>query len=234
MGRIWTKIATALRGGANEAADAVATRSALRILDQEIREADENLGIARSSLASLMAKSVLAAQDLDRTEAQLATLTQNAEMALAAGREDLALEAAEQIGRLERLRADDARVAQQYSNSVEGLRTALQNSTDKLTELRTQVEMVRATEIMHEARASFSAPGRDSTTRLRSAADCLDEIRQRQREAAARLHAQQELMAGDASLKQRLRAAGIKVDSFDAHSVLDRIKAAVLDTHDRG
>jgi phage shock protein A len=234
MGRIWTKIATALRGGASESADAVVTPHALRILDQEIREADENLGIARSSLATLMAKSVLAARDLDRTEAQLATLTQNAEMALAAGREDLALEAAEQIGRLERLRVDDARVAQQYSNSVEGLRSALQNSKDKLAELRAQVEMVRVTEIMHQARASFSAPGGDSTTRLRSAADCLDEIRQRQREAAARLHAQHELMAGDAGLKQRLRAAGITVDSFDARSVLDRIKAALLDTHDRG
>lgn len=227
MGRIWTKIATALRGGANESADAVVTPHALRILDQEIREADEHLGVARSSLATLMAKSVLAARDLGRTEAQLATLTQNAEMALAAGREDLALEAAEQIGRLERLRADDARVALQYSSSVEGLRTALQNSKDKLAELKTRVEMVRATEIMHQARGLLSAPECDSTTRLRSAADSLDKIRQRQLEATARLHAQQELMSGDAGLKQRLRAAGVTVDSFDAHSVLERIKAAV-------
>jgi hypothetical protein len=41
-------------------------------------------------------------------------------------------------------------------------------------------------------------------------------------------------MAGDAGLKQRLRAAGITVDSFDAQSVLERIKAAVLDLHDCG
>jgi phage shock protein A len=227
MGRIWTKIATALRGGANELADAVATPHALRILDQEIREADEHLGIARSSLATLMAKSVLAAQDLNRTEAQLATLTQSAEMALAAGREDLALDAAEQIARLERLRMDDARVAQQYSSSVDSLRAALQTSKDKLAELKTRLEMVRATEITHQARAMLSAPECDSTTRLRSAADSLDKIRQRQLEAAARLHAQQELMAGDAGLKQRLRAAGITVDPFDAQSVLERIKAAV-------
>lgn len=227
MGRIWTKIATALRGGTSDLADAVVTPHALRILDQEIREADEHLGIARSALAALMAKSVLAAQDLTRTETQLAALTQSAEMALAAGREDLALEAAEQIGKLERLRMDDARVAQQYSSSVDGLRAALQNSKDKLTDLKTRVETVRTTEVLHQAEAALCAPGLDSTTRLQSAADCLDEIRQRQREAVARLHAQQELMAGDAGLKQRLRDAGITVDSFDAQSVLERIKAAV-------
>jgi phage shock protein A len=122
---------------------------------------------------------------------------------------------------------DDARVAQQYSSSVDSLRAALQTSKDKLAELKTRVEMVRATEITHQARAMLSAPEYDSTTRLRSAADSLDKIRQRQLEAAARLHAQQELMAGDAGLKQRLRAAGITVDPFDAQSVLERIKAAV-------
>lgn len=227
MGRIWTKIATALRGGTSELADAVVNPHALRILDQEIREADERLGVARSNLATLMAKSVLAAQDLTRTEAQLAALTQNAEMALAAGREDLALEAAEQVGKLERLRMDDARIAQQYSSSVDGLRAALQNSKDRLGDLKTRVETVRTTEILHHARAALSAPGDDSTTRLRSAADSLDEIRRRQLEAAARLDAQQELMAGDAGLKQRLRDAGITIESLDAQSVLERIKTAV-------
>ncbi len=40
---VWKKLITAVRGGANEAAEAVADNQALRILDQEIRDAKEEL-----------------------------------------------------------------------------------------------------------------------------------------------------------------------------------------------
>ena len=40
---VWKKLVTAVKGGATEAAEAVADSQAIRILEQEIREAKEEL-----------------------------------------------------------------------------------------------------------------------------------------------------------------------------------------------
>jgi phage shock protein A len=52
---VWGKLFTALRGGVNEAAETVADGQAMRILDQELRDAEKSLGLARSNLAGMMA-----------------------------------------------------------------------------------------------------------------------------------------------------------------------------------
>ena len=225
MGRIWTRIMTALHGGASEAAEAVSARQALRVLDQEIREAEEHVGICRSTLANLVCKTVVATQDVTRTEERLAALTENAEMALAAGREDLALEVAGQISSLESLREQDARIAQGYSDLAHKLRAALQSNEAKLKELKARVEVVRATGQMHQARAALSCNENGSVAGLQVVAEALEEIRQRQLEADACFQAQQELVTGDAGLEQRLRRAGITPESSSASTVLARIKA---------
>ena len=53
---IWSKLFTLGRAGANEAATAVVDANALRILDQEIRDADKAQGKARDDLAGLVAR----------------------------------------------------------------------------------------------------------------------------------------------------------------------------------
>ena len=53
---VWSKLLTALRGGANEMGEAVVDSQALRILDQEIRDADLELRRSREALAEIMAK----------------------------------------------------------------------------------------------------------------------------------------------------------------------------------
>ena len=48
---IFSKLVTALRGGINDAGEAIIDTQALRILDQEIRDADVELKQAKESLA---------------------------------------------------------------------------------------------------------------------------------------------------------------------------------------
>ena len=62
---VWKKLVTAIKGGANEAAEAVADSQALRILDQEIREAKEELRKSDNSLTQIMAKRKLAEQKVN-------------------------------------------------------------------------------------------------------------------------------------------------------------------------
>ena len=51
---VWKKLVTAIKGGANEAAEAVADNQALRILDQEIREAKEETQRIRKGTRGLV------------------------------------------------------------------------------------------------------------------------------------------------------------------------------------
>ena len=71
---IFTKLITLFRGTAHEAGAAVVDANALKILDQEIRDADNALGRARDDLATLVAKRRMIEkelQNLSETNEQL-------------------------------------------------------------------------------------------------------------------------------------------------------------------
>jgi len=61
---IFSKIITAIRGGATEVGEAIVDSQAMRILDQEIRDAGEDLRLAKDELTKLMAKRKLADEDV--------------------------------------------------------------------------------------------------------------------------------------------------------------------------
>ncbi|QHF04865.1 MULTISPECIES: PspA/IM30 family protein [Pseudomonas syringae group] len=225
MARIWTKIVTALRGGASEAAGVIMARQALHILDQEIHSAQERLDVSRSSLAGLMAKNLHAKRQLTQNQARVELLTRDAERALQRQDESAALDIAARIGHLERLMVEDARIAQGYATAVSSLSAGLRVSEQKLLALRQQVEVVRTTERVQQAQGIWSASCGDSADRLRKATDGLNDIRQRQLETEARLEVHEASSLADIDLEQRLRDARIIVDSSSAHAVLQRIKS---------
>ena len=68
---VWNKLVTALRGAAHEAGEAVTDSQALRILDQEIRDADNDLNKSKEALAEIMAKQKLASTQLQNTQAKI-------------------------------------------------------------------------------------------------------------------------------------------------------------------
>ncbi|MEX5591009.1 PspA/IM30 family protein, partial [Pseudomonas urmiensis] len=53
---IWKKLVTAVRGGASEVGESIADANAIRILDQEIRDAENALVKARDGLITIKAK----------------------------------------------------------------------------------------------------------------------------------------------------------------------------------
>jgi phage shock protein A len=59
---IWAKMMTALRGGVSEAGEAVIDGQALRILDQEVRDASQANKDSKDSLTEIMARQKVAEQ----------------------------------------------------------------------------------------------------------------------------------------------------------------------------
>lgn len=224
---VWSKMLTALRGGANEVGEAVVDGQALRILDQEIRDADVELRKSKEALAEIMAKHKLASDKVTKSAASIAEYEQYALKALDAGNEALAKEVAEKIANLEIEQAGEREQAEGFAASVAQLRKAVTQAEGNIKRLKQQVDTVKATESVQKAQMAVAQRYGGSQAKLQTAVESLERIKQKQAERAAKMEASAELAATSApddSLEAKLRAAGIKADNASADSVLARLK----------
>lgn len=224
---VWSKLLTALRGGANEMGEAVVDSQALRILDQEIRDADVELRKSKEALAEIMAKHKLASDKVAKSAASIAEYEQYALKALEAGNETLAKEVAEKIANLEVEQASEREQAEGFAASVAQLRKAVSQAEGNIKRLKQQVDTVKATESVQKAQMAVAQRYGGSQAKLQTAVESLERIKQQQAERAAKMEASAELAATSApddSLEVKLRAAGIKADNASADSVLARLK----------
>lgn len=114
---IWSKLSALLRGTAHEGAQTLVDANALKILDQEIRDADMAQGKARDEMAALVARRRMLENEAKQLAEQARKYESSARAALAKGDEALAREVATRIADLER---DSAQKATQTAE----LRTA--------------------------------------------------------------------------------------------------------------
>ena len=224
---IWSKVMTALRGGVNEAGEAIADTQALRILDQEIRDAEEELNNCRDSLAEMMARQKVAEQKWTTLDAKITEFEDYAIQALEKSDESLALELAEKIADLEKQRNTEQSACDEYTNNVNSLRHAVKKADAEIKHLKHQVDAVRATENVQRAQAAVAQRHSDSNSRLSTAMDSLERIKEKQGLKSAQLNAAQELAeeVSDDSLNNRLEAAGITSDNLNGDTVLARLKS---------
>ncbi|MAG68137.1 MULTISPECIES: PspA/IM30 family protein [Pseudomonadaceae] len=224
---VWSKLLTAMRGGAQEAGEALVDSQALRILDQEIRDADAELHRSREALANIMAKQKLAADKLSKVSARIAEYEQYALKALESGNETLAREVAEKIAGLENEAKLESEQAEAYATSVANLRQAVQQAEGNIKRLKQQVDVVKATESVQKAQLAVSQRYGGSQAKMHTALESLERIKQKQAERGARMEAAAELAvegSPDQALEEKLRAAGITPASGSADSVLERLK----------
>lgn len=224
---VWSKLLTALRGGANEAGEALVDSQALRILDQEIRDADQELRKSKEALAEIMARQKLAAERADSSAVKVAEYENYALKALEAGNENLAQEVAQKIANLENDLAVEREQADGFAASVAQLRKAVTQAEGNIKHLKQQVDTVKATESVQRAQQAVAQRYGGSQSKLHTAVESLERIKQKQAERAAKMDAAAELASTsspDDALDAKLREAGIVAGSTSADSVLARLK----------
>ena len=95
------KLWNALRGAANEGIEAVADSQSLRILDQELRDAKQELRACDENLTKIMAKRKMTEAKVKSLQSEVETYTNHAIAASEKGDESLAIECAERVSELE-------------------------------------------------------------------------------------------------------------------------------------
>ena len=224
---VWAKMITALRGGVNEAGEAIVDTQALRILDQEIRDAGDELNESKNALAEIMARDKLSQEKASQIKAQITEHEGYASAALDKGDESLAIEVAEKIAALENQLAIEVETGAGFKDSAERLREAVSQAEHNIRHLKQQVDTVKAVDNVQRAQAAVAERFSGSNSKLRTAMDSLERIKEKHALQAAKTSAAQQLAgeAPDTSLTRKLQDAGIAPQGKQASDVLARLKA---------
>jgi len=222
---VLSKIVTALKGGINEAGEAIVDSQDLRILDQEIREAGEALNQSKDALAAMIARQKLSEEKIGKLHEAIEENEGYAVKALNKGDERLAGDLAKKIAKLETDLATEKEAAISFTQSADRMRNAIAKAQSDLQYMKSQVDTIKATENVQRAEAAVSERHSGTKSKLRTAMESLERIKEKQAMTGAKMNAADELAIenDDASLDKRLIDAGIK-DSNSADDVLERIK----------
>ncbi|WP_354622982.1 PspA/IM30 family protein [Psychromonas sp. MME2] len=224
---IFKKIITAVRGGAREAGEAIIDANSTRIFEQEIRDSEKHITIAKRDLTEVMAKQMQAARELTQLEASVKEHEGYAVQALNKGNEALAIEVAEKIAELENRVAEQHQANESYLKNADRLKELIRKSERQLADYKRQLSMVKTTESVQKATSAITDNFTASNSKLLSAKDSLERIKEKQALYDDKLKAAEQLASEntDTSLQNKLKEAGIGAQQSNAQSILNRLKA---------
>lgn len=222
---IWSKLFTLGRAGAHDATTAIVDANALRILDQEIRDADKAQGKARDDLAGLVARRRMLETEVASFRAQAEKYEASARVAVDKGNMELARQVAQRIADLEQDIAMKAPQIADMRQAEDQIHAAVAATDRKIEQLRREVDVVKVNESVQKAQATVAASGAGSS--IGSAAESLARIRERQMIRGEKIKAAGELedRRTGADLDEKLRLAGILPGQSSADDVLARLSA---------
>ncbi len=221
------KVVTLLRGSAREIAENVVDANATRIYEQEIIDAKQSILEARSSLADVMAKEMQSGRAVTRLEGEIEHYEGLALEALNKTQEALAEEVAGKVAALEQDLEEQRKARQSFANQVSKLKELVKSSEAKIREHEREIAIAKTTESVYKATQSISDNIGNSGSRLTSARESLERIKQRHENLADRMHATEQLdrELGEKALATKLAAAGIGQDADRQRKVMERIRA---------
>ena len=220
-------IITLVRGAAFRADEEFADRSALLILDQQIRDSAAAIERARRALAVAIAQDEAEGKRLETTLSRIADLEERAVAALGAGSEELAAEAAEAIAVMEADRDAIREARATFAREIGSLKATVRRSGQRLAELERGRRIAAAAESVRRLKAGHGLAVPGGATALTDAEATLRRLRERQAEDAAATDAYEALDTepNPAGVAGRLEAAGFgKRTRPTAADVLARLK----------
>ncbi|MDU0355942.1 PspA/IM30 family protein [Paraglaciecola aquimarina] len=221
---VWRKLVTAVKGGATEAAQSVVDSQAIRILEQEIREAKEELRKSDHARTQILAKCKLAQQKVDSLQGSIEQYEAHARKAVDTDRQ-LALDCAQKVSDLRAEQDTEQKYLDQFKTSEKQLASNISQAKNNLKRLEQQVDMVKATESVQKAQVAVSSRHLGANSKMKTATESLSRIQEKQNLRNAELQAAEELATEESSddLSKRLAEAGIAGGTTSADDELSRI-----------
>lgn len=224
---ILKNILTAVRGGASEVGESIVDANAVRILGQEIRDAQDAIAKAKQSLTGLKASEIKLKREINSLESDVASYESKAVQALEAGNEALAVEVAEHIAEIESEAAEKGAEHSALSAQVNKINSMIRQREKVIQKNGRELEKIKTVEQLQKATSSMSTNFAATNASEHRVSKALERVKKKQVNWEDRMEAG-EWMEGEASgddLDRKLKDAGIGATaSSGASSVLERLK----------
>lgn len=224
---VFSKILTMLRGNVRELGQSVVDIHSTTIYEQEIVEAKAHVAKAKQDLTAVMAKEIQTSRELERLQQEVYRFEDLALQALQKNENTLAEEVAVKIADLENTIIEQTAARNEFANHVVRLKDLIRNAESTLREHERQLTMAKTTESVYRATTTISQSMGSSGSKLLSAKESMERIKQRHQDMADRMQATDELEdeLGNKALEKKLAAAGIGIGPRRQTEVMTRLKA---------
>lgn len=224
---ILKNILTAIRGGASEVGEAVIDANALRILGQEIRDAEDAIGKARQSLTNLKASEIKLKRELNTIHKDISDYESKAMQALEANNETLAGEVADRIAELEADAAEKNAEHQNLSVQVNKINSMIRQREKTIQKNKRELEKIKTVEQLQKATSTMSTNFAATNASEHRVSKALERVKNKQTHWEDRMEAGEWMESTEQSdeLDTKLKAAGIGgATTSGGSSVLERLK----------
>lgn len=208
---LWGKVFTAFKGKVNEAGEAITDRNAITILEQEIRESNEELRKSDIALTTIIGKRKVAQNKVKSTQKSIKEYENNARISHEKGNTELALECAKKVGELKQNLESESEYMNRYQTSETTLKQNVRTAKENMKRLEQQIDVVKANDAVQKAQEAVSSSYLGSQSKQKTASETLARIKNRQETRQAEIEAAAELSAENSGdeLEQKLKEAGI-------------------------
>lgn len=224
---LFTKIFTAVRGGARELGETIVDQNSVRIFEQEIKDAETALDKAKRDLTEVMAKEMQASRKIENFTADVKKHEDYASKALEKGDEALALEIAQKIVEFQAELDIQKKAQESFSAHVIRLKNLIKQTSKALADMQRQLVMVKTTQNVQKATTAITQNYATGSSKLLTARESLDRIKVKQQDLEDRLKAG-EVLQGEfegQDLEKKLKEAGIVKTDNKAQEILAELKA---------
>ncbi len=224
---ILKNILTAIRGGASEVGEAVVDANALRILGQEIRDAEDAIGKAKQSLTNLKASEIKLKRELNTIHKDISDYESKAMQALEANNETLAGEVADRIAVLEADAAEKNAEHQNLSVQVNKINSMIRQREKTIQKNKRELEKIKTVEQLQKATSTMSTNFAATNASEHRVSKALERVKNKQTHWEDRMEAGEWMESTEQSdeLDTKLKAAGIGgATTSGGSSVLERLK----------
>ncbi len=224
---ILKNILTAIRGGASEVGEAVIDANALRILGQEIRDAEDAIGKAKQSLTNLKASEIKLKRELNTIHKDISDYESKAMQALEANNDTLAGEVADRIAVLEADAAEKNAEHQNLSVQVNKINSMIRQREKTIQKNKRELEKIKTVEQLQKATSTMSTNFAATNASEHRVSKALERVKNKQTHWEDRMEAGEWMESTEQNdeLDTKLKAAGIGgATTSGGSSVLERLK----------
>jgi phage shock protein A len=221
---ILKNIMTAIRGGASEVGEAVVDANAVRILEQEVRDAQTAIGKAKNSLREMKATEISLNRKVNTLDKDISGLEDKAVACLNQGNEALAGEVAERIAEKETERDELDAEHLTTKASVNKVNQMIKAYEKRIQKSKRDLDKIKTVEQLQKATSSISTNMAATGSADSKVNAALERVKAKQQRYDDKLEAGDWMSDQGDDLDKKLAEAGLGDKSGGSAAVLERLK----------